>query len=133
MKTLESARKKLQSYAKKIDEHNAEIAKYIKDTESNLVPMIDNTYIGYDELEPIEYKMYKNVMKVTNSGYTTDVKIMKDVEDGEYYITGWDSYVDGIKQDIAYNRRRIKAGYKVWYSANPDRELERISEEPEED
>lgn len=126
MKTLAAAQKKLQSYAKKIDEHNAEIAKYIEETESNEVPILESTFKGYDELKPLEYKLYKNVMKVNNDGFTTEVKIQK--EDDEYYITGWDSYIDGIKQDIAYNRKRIKAGYKIWNSSDPDRTLEHIDD-----
>jgi hypothetical protein len=59
------------------------------------------------------------------------MKVRATRVDGEVVVTGWTDFYDGVKESLAYDRRRLSKGWRVWKSENPDAELERDDEDDE--
>ena len=119
----------LNRYCKQVEQFNADLAEYVKVTGSNDVPLIDSTVIGYDPLEPYEIKDRKNGFDVIADGIKMKVRATRVC--GEIEVTGWTDFYDGVRESLAYDRRRLSKGWRVWKSENPDAELERDDEDDE--
>lgn len=119
----------LAGYRAKVEQFNADLAEYVKVTGSNDVPLIDSTVIGYEPLEAYEIKDRKNGFDVIADGVKMKVRATR--VDGEVVVTGWTDFYDGVKESLAYDRRRLSKGWRVWKSENPDTELERDDEDDE--
>lgn len=119
----------LAKYRKQVEDFNAEIEAYTKMTGDYDVPEIDSTVIGFSPLVPYEITERANGFKVTTDGNVFTVKAV--CINGEWEIVGWHDYLDGLKAQIAYDRRRLKKGIRVWKSENPDAELEKDDEDEE--
>lgn len=118
----------LAKYRKQVEDFNAEIEAYAKMTGDYDVPEIDSTVIGFSPLVPYEIKERVNGFKVTTDGIVYTVKAV--CINGEWEILGW-HYLDGLKAQIAFDRRRLRKGIRVWKSENPDAELEKDDEDEE--
>lgn len=119
----------LAKYRKEVEDFNAEIEAYAKMTGDYDVPEIDSTVIGYDKLIPYTITERANGFRVTTDGNTYTVKAV--CINGEWETVGWHNYLDGLKEQIKYDRRRLNKGIRVWKSENPDAELERDDEDEE--
>lgn len=108
---------------RKIAKFNEELERYVKTTESNEVPDIDCTIIGTSPMNPIEVKEIRKGISYADDGFWQDITI--ESECGEYWLSGEDELDDLLK----YNRRRLRKGWRVWHSDNPDKELETDIEE----
>lgn len=108
---------------RKIAKFNEDLARYVKTTESNEVPDIDCTIIGTSPMNPIEVKEIRKGISYADDGFWQDITI--ESECGEYWLSGEDELDDVLK----YNRRRLRKGWRVWHSDNPDKELETDIEE----
>lgn len=122
MNPKELFKKDLARCRRKIEKFNAELAAYVKMTESNEVPDIDSTVIGTSPMNPIEIKETKNGLGYADDGLWEEITIEREC--GEYWLSGEDELDDLLK----YNRRRLRKGIRVWKSDNPDKELERDNE-----
>lgn len=118
----------LAKYRKQVEDFNAEIEAYAKMTGDYDVPEIDSTVIGFSPLVPYEIKERVNGFKVTTDGNVFTVKAV--CINGEWETVGW-HYLDGLKAQIAFDRRRLRKGIRVWKSENPDAELEKDDEDEE--
>lgn len=108
---------------RKINLFNAELAEYVKKTGNNLVPDVDCTIVGFSAMEPIEVKKLPNGIGYKVDDYWDEIVVMQEC--GEYWLSGEDELLQALK----YNRRRLRKGYCVWRSENPDAELEKEDEE----
>ena len=113
----------LNRYRQQVEKFNVDLAEYVKVTGSNDLPLIDSTIVGYEPLEPYEVKDRKNGFDVIADGTTMQVRVKKI--DGELEVVGWSDYYDGVKESLAYDRKRLSKGWRVWRSENPDAELEK--------
>ena len=115
-----------------VEKFNEELAEYVKLTGDNLLPDIETTCFGFSELEPVVVSEIENGFACDYDGLVYEVKIAYD-EDGEEYVDGWDmSYehpYDLLKDALAYDRRRMRKGIRIYMSENPDAELEKDEEE----
>ena len=115
----------LAKYRKQVEDFNAEIEAYAKMTGDYDVPEIGSTVIGFSPLVPYEITERANGFKVTTDGIVFTVKAV--CINGEWGILGWHDCLD----EIAYDRRRLKKGIRVWKSENQDAELEKDDEDEE--
>ena len=108
--------RQIKSLTKSIDKFNADLAAYFKASEDESLPYIDCTVIGYSTAKPYAAKVYKHIIRVTDT-------------DGEEYTIKNEYDLDEVKQAIAYDRRRLNKAWRVWRSENPDVELEKDDED----
>ena len=123
MNPKEIFKKDLARCRRKIEKWNAELAKYIEVTGDNEVPDIDCTIIGTSPMTKIEVKDLPNGIAYCDDGWWEEITI--ESECGEYWLHG----VDDLDDLLKYNRRRLKKGWRVWKSENPDAEMEKEDEE----
>lgn len=109
---------------RKIDKFNKDLKEYVNATESDLVPEIDSTIIGYSSMFPIKVEeTYKGIRYTEDDGaFWKDIEVV--CEDAELWLSG-EAELDDL---LAYNRRRLRKGWRVWKSDNPDVELEKDSD-----
>lgn len=119
--------KAIERMIKVVERFNVDLTKFYNETGEHELPIIECTIEGYEELDPAEITRTENGFDCDLDGYTNHIEVV--VEDGEEYITGWDEYGDGLKDGIAYERKRLRKAWKVWHSENPDLELGRQDEE----
>jgi len=129
METSKRIQKQLTGYREKVEQFNADLAEYVKITESNDVPLIDCTIIGYDQMEAYIIKDRKNGFDVITDGVKYEIRIKRI--GGKEQITGWIDSLDSLKEQIDYDRKRLNKGWRVWKSENPDAELEKDDEDNE--
>lgn len=119
-----TAERKMNRVIKAIEKFNADLQSYIDATESNDLPVIGTTVIGdYDPLDPATIEVLKTKVRVELDGWRYELRPV--CEDGDWEIDGWDNYYDGLKQDITYQRARLRKAWRIWKSENPDLEEER--------
>lgn len=108
---------------RKIEKFNCQLNEYISITGDDEVPDIDCSIIGTSPMSPIKTKEIRNGLAYTDDGWWEEITVEK--EDGEYWLSGEEELDDLLK----YNRRRLRKGYRVWKSDNPDKEMEDDSDE----
>lgn len=119
-----TAERKMNRVIKAIEKFNADMQSYIDATESNELPVIGTTVTGYyAPLDPATIKVLKTKVRVELDGERYELRPVR--KDGEWEIDGWDDYYDGLKQDITYQRSRLRKAWRIWKSENPDLEEER--------
>lgn len=101
---------------------NAELEEYYKETGSE-VPDIETTIIGSSGI--IKYTVDEASNKITR--IEEDASLTSPLEDNYKIGYYWDE--QELLDQIKYDRRRLKKGWRVWKSENPDAELERDDEE----
>lgn len=109
---------------RKIDKFNKDLKEYVNATESDLVPEIDSTVIGYSSMSPINIKETDKGIRYTEDDGASWEDIEVVGECGEFWVSG-EAELDDL---LAYNRRRLRKGWRVWKSNNPDAELEKDSD-----
>lgn len=125
--------KKIERVKRQVLKFNAELEEYAKATGGYELPIIDSTIIGYEELLPYEIvEEQEEALRILADGFTYEVRIEREEDfDGEIYeyVKGWDNGYDALKDGIAYDRRRLKKGWRIWRAENPDAELEKEDDE----
>lgn len=119
---------KIETIRKKVIKFNEDLEKYYQTSESRELPTIDCSIIGYEPFEPYTIEDIDNGIKVDADGFEIEVKI-ETIEnwygEPEEIITGWDDSMDGLKESLSYDRRRLNKAWRVWRADNPDAELEK--------
>lgn len=124
--TYES-QKQIERMIKVVERFNADLEKYYKETDSHELPIIECTIEGYEELYPADIQRTENGFDCNLDGYVNHIEVV--VEDGEEYIRGWEDWGDGLKDGIAYERKRLRKAWRIWHSENPDAELAKQDDE----
>lgn len=118
---------KVKTFTNRIDKFNKELSEAIETIGENHFYELNTTIIGdASTIEPFTYKILKGRIKVTdpNSGDVNEC----ETADGEME-EGWD--MDNVLDGIKYYKRMIKKTLRVWYSENPDEELEKEDRDEE--
>lgn len=110
----------------KVKQYNERLQKYIDTTGDNELPEIDCTCIGFSVMSPYTWKETENGVIFDCDGYI--IRVEQEYEDGDFWLSGVDDLIEGIK----YDDRRIRKAWKVFKSENPDKELEKMDDESEE-
>lgn len=109
---------KSETLIKKVEAFKAELEKYYKATDGSEIPDIETTVIGSGGV--IDYRITKtHVIRTEKDSFST-------FEDKYKIGYHWDE-VD-LAEQIRYDKRRLKKGWRVWRSENPDLELEKDDE-----
>lgn len=110
---------KKETLIKRVEAMIRELDEYYKATDHSEVPDIETTVIGAGGF--ISYSIGKTQItrseKYGSSTYTDKYRIGNEIQEEE------------LLEQMKYDRRRIKKGWRVWRSENPDLELEKDDEE----
>lgn len=92
-----------------------ELNKYYKETDGCEVPDVDTTIIGSGGTIHYTFtdKEVVRTEKDSRSNYVDSYKISEP----------WQ--IEELNDQLAYDRRRLRKGWRVWKSENPDAELAR--------
>lgn len=112
-------KKDLARCRRKIEKFNEQLRAYIEMTGDNEVPDIDCSIIGTSPMDYITIQETTNGFIYTDDGLDYTVEVVSEC--GEFWLDGEDE----LDYNLAYNRRRLRKGIRVWKSDNPDYELER--------
>ena len=116
------APKKIKTALKQTHKIQEELQKYYQETENSDIPDIETTIIGGSH---INYQITRDdlegivIVRTDISGPP-----MNDRFTDKWFISTPYFYLDDLLEQIKYDRRRIKKGYRVWRSDNPDQEME---------
>lgn len=114
-----SFKKDLARCRKKIEKFNDQLNAYIELTGDNEVPDIDCSIISTSPMDYIIIRETTNGFIYTDDGLDYAVEVVSEC--GDFWLDGEDE----LDSNLAYNRRRLRKGIRVWKSENPDRELEK--------
>lgn len=109
---------------KQIATFNADLEEYYRVSEDDELPNVDCHIVGYDPYDPMEVKVLAHGFYAYSEGfkYTVTVKTNKD---GDVEVHGWDDDSYSLKDELDYQRKRLRKAWRVWHSDHPDKELER--------
>lgn len=108
------------SLIKKIEKFNEELESCYETTGDDYLYWVDTTIEGDNAyIGPFEVKDIDGGIEVSG-GYGDEYEIL----DSDYEET-FPYQVELLLEDIKYYRRMIKKTLRVWYSENPDSELEK--------
>ncbi len=110
---------KAQTIVNKVLKFQKELEKYYKETGDDDITDIGTTIIGSGG--HIEYQVFPSVIVRTE-------KCMYDNFKDDYIISDSND-MDELIEQVQYDRKRLKKGWRVWRSDNPDVELEKDDEE----
>lgn len=117
----------LKRLKKELEKFNAELEQFYAETGERELPEVDTTILGeFVNVEPYKVKEYGYGLRVEADGFTWKVKEIR--MDDETWLTDWET-CDGLRWDLQENRKRLRKGWRVWRSGNPDAELEKEDEE----
>lgn len=111
---------------KAVEKFNKELEDLYRAQGERELPIVDCTIIGTEPYEPMTIVETKKGIKVTSDGETFHIYEYND--GGEKCLHDWDDYFDGLKEELAYQRERMRKAWRVFRSENPDAELERDEE-----
>lgn len=103
---------------RKVLQFQEELDTYYKETENQEVPEVDSTIIGFGGI--IRYEVQEGLITRIRRTETDRDSVLEDTYKVGYY---WDE--QELLEQIKYDRRRLKKGWRVWKSENPDAELAR--------
>ena len=109
---------------KKVLQFQEELDTYYKETENQEVPEVDSTIIGFGGI--IRYEVFIHPqLGGGEDRFVTRKETDRDSTLEDTYKIGyyWDE--QELIEQIKYDRRRLKKGWRVWKSENPDAELAR--------
>lgn len=107
---------KPETLTKKVQKFQDELLAYYTETDCE-IPDVDSTFISTSR---IDYAI--EVHKVTRT----------EADGHSTFNDEWDATKtmdqDDLLEQLAYDRRRLRKGWRVWKSENPDAEMERDDE-----